>query len=338
LSRQPTTEPIVVSLTPWEVLGPVHEGMRSELGSHLLVTPRRSLSEVLEAVGDADYIVGDWLHELSLDADLLNRAERCLVVFQPTAGTDGIDLDHAATLGIPVANAPGTNDRTVAEWTVMAILAMLRDVWRHHAGVLAGKWEMLEAAQTGVYELGDRTVGILGMGRIGQAVAARLAPFELQRLAYADVAAAPPELERRLGLERLELDELCAISDALTIHVPLLPATTGLLDARRIALLPPHAVIVNAARGAVIDEVALCVALDAGRLHGAALDVFAEEPPPLGHPLRGRPNVLLSPHLAGSTNEARVRMVASALRNLDQVLRGGDPGHVVNAVEGVPRR
>jgi phosphoglycerate dehydrogenase-like enzyme len=312
--------------------------MRSELAPHLLVTPERSRSAVLEAVGDADHIVGDWTHELSLDAELLDHAGRCLVVFQPTAGTDGIDIDQAARLGIPVANAPGTNDRAVAEWTVMAILAMLKDVWRHHAGVLAGKWEMLEAAQTGVYELGDRTVGILGMGRIGQAVAARLAPFELRRLVYADVVAAPFELERRLRLERVELDELCAISDVLAVHVPLAGSTVGLLDERRLGLLPDGAVIVNAARGAVIDEAALCAALDAGRLHGAALDVFAEEPLPLGHPLRGRPNVLLSPHLAGSTNEARVRMVSSTLRNLDRVLRGGAPEHVINGVDGVPRR
>lgn len=316
----------------------MHEGMRSELAPHVLVTPEWSRSAVLEAVADADHIIGDWTHELSLDAELLDRAGRCLVVFQPTAGTDGIDIDHAARLGIPVANAPGTNDRAVAEWTVMAILAMLKNVWRHHAGVLAGKWEMLEAAQTGVYELGDRTVGILGMGRIGQAVAARLAPFELRRLVYADSVAAPLELERRLGLERVELDELCRISDVLTVHVPLVDSTVRLLDERRLGLLPAGAVIVNAARGPIIDEAALCAALDAGRLHGAALDVFAEEPLRLGHPLLGRPNVLLSPHLAGSTNEARVRMVSSALRNLDRVLRGGAPEHVVNGVEGVPRR
>lgn len=103
------------------------------------------------------------------------RCPSGVAVVRPTAGTDGMDLAHAAALGIPVANAPGTNDRAVAEWTVMAILAMLKDVWRHHAGVLAGRWDMLSAD---VCELGDRTVGIVGLGRIGQAVAARLAPFE----------------------------------------------------------------------------------------------------------------------------------------------------------------
>jgi phosphoglycerate dehydrogenase-like enzyme len=320
------------------VLAPVHDALRAELAPHLLVVPARSHDGVLDAVARADVILGDWTHQLGIDAHLLDRACRCLAVLQPTAGTDGIDLKHAAALGIPVANAPGTNDRAVAEWTVMAILALLKDVWRHHAGVLAGRWDMLEAFDTGVYELGERTVGILGLGRIGQAVAARLAPFELRRLVYADPVGAPPTVERRLGAERVSVDELCALSDAVTVHVPLLDSTVGLLDRRRIGLLPTGAVVVNAARGPVIDEAALCEALDSGHVRGAALDVFSVEPLPLDSPLRGRPSVLLSPHLAGSTNEARRRMMASALRNLDLVLRGGAPGHVVNGVEGVPRR
>ncbi len=317
---------------------PVHDAMRGDLAPHELVVPERSRAGVLDAVARADVILGDWTHQLGLDAEVLERAGRCLAVLQPTAGTDGIDLAGAAALGIPVANAPGTNDVAVAEWTVMAILAMLKDVWRHHAGVLAGRWDMLEAFDTGVYELGGRVVGILGMGRIGQAVAARLAPFSLSRLVYADLVKAPADVERRLGLERVSLDELCALSEVLTVHVPLLASTTGLLDRRRIGLLPAGAVIVNAARGPVLDEAALCEALDAGHVRGAALDVFAVEPLPLRSALRGRPNVLLSPHLAGSTNEARRRMISSALRNLDRMLRGGVPANVVNGVEGVPRR
>jgi phosphoglycerate dehydrogenase-like enzyme len=319
------------------VLEPVHALRHSELAPHTLVTVERTRAGVFDVVAGAELIIGDWTHELGLDAELLDRAGRCLAVLQPTAGTDGIDLEHAAALGIPVANAPGTNDRAVAEWTVMAMLAVLKDAWRHHAGVLAGRWDMLEAFDTGVFELGGRVVGILGMGRIGQAVAARLAPFELRRLVYSDVVAAPAEVERRFGLERVELDELCAISDVLTIHVPLLESTVGLLDRRRIARLPAGAVIVNAGRGPVVDEAALCEALDAGHVRGAALDVFAAEPLPADSRLRGRPNVLLSPHLAGSTNEARRRMISSALTDLDRVLRGGVPRHVVNGVEGVPR-
>ncbi len=319
-------------------MAPAYDALHAELSAHELVSAPRSRGGLLEAVARAELILGDWTHSLGLDAELLDRAGRCLAVVQPTAGTDGIDLEHAAALGIPVANAPATNDRAVAEWTVMAILAMLKDVWRHHAGVLAGRWDMVSASDTGVYELGDRVVGILGLGQIGQAVAARLAPFELRRLVYADVVAAPASVERRLGVERVSVDELCRVSDVVTVHVPLLSSTVGLLDRRRISLLPVGAVIVNAARGQVIDEAALCDALDSGRVRGAALDVFSVEPLPLDSPLRGRPGVLLSPHLAGSTNEARHRMLSSALHNLDRVLRGGAPLHVVNGVSGVPRR
>jgi D-3-phosphoglycerate dehydrogenase / 2-oxoglutarate reductase len=331
-------QPRVLMLTPHEVFAPIYDRLAPGLAAHELSEPERSPAGVLAELPAVDYVIGDWSQELHLDAEALDAAARCLAVFQPTAGTDMIDLEHAAGLGIPVANAPGENARAVAEWVVMAILAALKDVVRYHEGVLAGRWEMVAAGRTGVFELGDRTVGIIGMGQIGQDVAARLGPFELGRLVYADVAAAPAEVERRLGLERLEIDEVCAASDVLTLHAPLLPSTRGLLDARRIALMPKGAVVVNAARGALIDESALCEALAAGHLKGAALDVFVHEPLPSDSPLRTLPNVLLSPHLSGSTNEARERMMTNAFRNLDRVLRGGAPEHVVNGVQGVPRR
>jgi phosphoglycerate dehydrogenase-like enzyme len=313
----------VLSLTPAELLGPVHDELAAGLPPHELTYD-----------GDlaaADHVIGDWRHAERLGADRLAGATRCLCIFQPAAGVDEIDLDAAAALGIPVTNAPGANDVAVAEWTVMAILALLKDALRHHLGILDGRWDM---AAPGVHELAGRTVGIVGVGRIGLAVARRLAAFEPGRLLYADVRPAPGGL----GLERVELEDLLAASDAVTLHVPLLPATRGLVDARRLARIKPGAVLVNAARGPVVDEAALVAALDAGRLRAAALDVFCEEPLPAGHPLRARPDVLLSPHLAGSTAEARRRMLAAALRNLDRVLRGGDPADVVNGVEGVPRR
>ena len=323
----------VLSLTPAEVLDPVHERLRAGMAPHRLLPWSGEIADVAAA----RYVIGDWTHGRPLDRSLLDAAVQCRAIFQPTAGVQGIDCSHAAALGIPVANAPGTNDRAVAEWTVMAILALLRDVWRHHSGVLAGEWAMVSAASTGVWELGGRTVGIVGLGRIGRAVAARLEPFELGRLVYADTAASDAAVERALKVERLSLDELCAVSDAVTVHVPLTDATRGLLDARRLGLMAPGAVLVNVARGEVVDEAALCAALHSGALRGAALDVFAHEPLPAGDPLRACPNVLFSPHLAGSTNEARERMIASALRNLDRTLRGGTPEHVVNGVAGLPR-
>jgi phosphoglycerate dehydrogenase-like enzyme len=328
---------VVLSLTPEAVLSPVHDRRRDELPAHRLVYAGRGGPTGAE-LGAADLIIGDWTHELRLDAGALDGAPRCRAIVQPTAGVQTIDVAHAAALGIPVANAPGTNDRAVAEWTVMAILILLKDVRHHDAGVRAGRWEMVSAAERGVYELADRTVGIVGLGRIGQAVARRLAAFEPRQIVYADLHPAPADTERELGATRVELDRLCSISDVITLHVPLTSASAALIDARRLALLSPHTVLVNAARGAVVDEAALVAALRAGGLRAAALDVFATEPPSPDDPLLQRSDVLLSPHLSGSTNEARERMIAAGLANLDRLLRDEEPIDVVNGVAGVPRR
>jgi phosphoglycerate dehydrogenase-like enzyme len=315
---------------------PVYEQVRHTMAPHRLRFP--TAAQAFATLPKADFIIGDWTGASGIDADALAKATRCLVIFQPSSGFERIDTAAASTFGIPVANAPGENAVAVAEWTVMAILALLKEAWRNHAALDRGEWRMVEAAEQGVYELAGRTVGILGFGHIGQAVARRLQAFDLGALFYADPMPAPPEIEQALAATRLDLDELCTHSEILTVHLPLLPSTRGLLDGRRLALLPSHAIVVNAARGAIVDERDLCAALDGGALKGAALDVFSEEPLAADHPLHGRPNVLLSPHLAGSTNEARRRMIVSALTNLDRVLRGGDPFSVVNAVPGIPRR
>ena len=328
---------LVLSLTPEAVLGPVHDRRREELPPHRLVYAARGGPTAAELAA-ADFVIGDWTHELRLDAGALDGAAHCCAIVQPTAGVQTIDVTHAAALGIPVANAPGTNDRAVAEWTVMAILSLLKDVRHHDAGVRAGRWEMVSAAERGVYELAGRTVGIVGLGRIGQAVARRLCAFEPRQIVYADLHPAAADTERELGTTRVELDRLCSISDVITLHLPLTDDSAALIDARRLALMSPHTVLVNAARGAVVDEGALVVALETGALRAAALDVFATEPPRRDDPLLRRGNVLLSPHLSGSTNEARERMIAAGLANLARLLNGEDPTDVVNGVDGVPRR
>jgi phosphoglycerate dehydrogenase-like enzyme len=327
---------VVLSLTPEAVLAPVYESRRGRLGEHRLVYATRSGPAAAELTG-ADYVLGDWTHELGLDAAALDAAQRCCAVVQPTAGVEEIDVGYAATLGVPVANAPGTNDRAVAEWTVMAVLALLKDVCHHDAGVRAGRWEMVPTRRD-VYELGERTVGIVGLGRIGRAVARRLIAFEPRAIVYADVFPAPPEVERELGVRHVELDRLCTISDVITLHVPLTVDSVGLIDARRLGLMSPDTVLVNAARGPIVDEAALVAALRGRALRGAALDVYTTEPPRTDDPLLGLSDALLSPHLSGSTREARERMIAAGLANLARLLDGRDPTDVVNGVAGVPRR
>jgi glyoxylate reductase len=291
----------------------VHESLRADLARFVLVTAKRTHDGVLEAAAGADYLIGDWMQELAIDGDLLDRATRCQAVFQPTAGTNVVDVEHAASLGIPVANAPGANARAVAEWVVMAILAMLKDVWRYHANVLAGKWEMLEAGRTGVYELGDRTVGIVGMGRIGQGVARRARGFDM----------------RILDSRRDGLGTVLEHSDFVSLHVPLTPETHHLIDAGALARMKPTAILINTARGPIVDQHALREALIDGTIGGAALDVTDPEPLPADDPLLSAPNLIVAPHIGSATHAARERMAALAVENLLAALDGRPMPHQV---------
>jgi phosphoglycerate dehydrogenase-like enzyme len=194
--------PRVLSLTPPAILTPVHATLRPSLGPHELAFAGPADGDLEAALAVADFIIGDWTHCTGLDAARLARATRCRAVFQPAAGVEEIDLEAAAALGLPVATTPGANAGAVAEWTVMAALALLKDVWRHDRGVRAGRWDMVEAAATGVYEIAGRAVGIVGLGHIGREVARRFVAFGV-RLLYADSVAAPPEVEAGLDLERV---------------------------------------------------------------------------------------------------------------------------------------
>ncbi len=331
--------PTVLCLSPAAVVRQTYDRLGPAMPHHSWqVIDDRSPAAVGAALPTADYVFGDWTGELRLDADALGAAARCRAVFQPTAGFQGIDVDAAAQLGIPVANAPGANAASVAEWAVMAMLAMLRRAWFEHQELRAGNWRMVQAAEDGIFDLAGRVIGIVGFGAIGRGVARRLQGFEPAEILCFDAVPVDEATLAATGSRQVELDELCARADVLTLHVPLLPGTRGLIDARRLELLPRRAVVVNSSRGPVLDEAHLRDQLRSGRLLGAALDVFTDEPLGPGHAWADVPNVLLSPHLSGSTVEARDRMIEEGLDNLRTVLSGGDPRHVVNGVRGVPRR
>ncbi|MFI5718715.1 2-hydroxyacid dehydrogenase [Nocardia sp. NPDC051750] len=325
--------PVVLTTSPADIVVPVHRKTPGLPGHELRVLDPRSPEELLACISEADFLVGDWAGEIRLDRRALEAARRCRLIVQPTAGYDSIDVEAARELGIPVVNAPGANARAVAEWTVMAMLMLVKNALINHERTVRGEWWMLAAADEGVRDLGSRTVGILGMGRIGQGVARRLHAFGVERILYHHRSAVPAALTADLPLERVpDVDELCARSDVLTIHVPLAQDTRHLIDRRRLRLLGPDGVLVNTARGAVVDEDALHAALVTREIRAAALDVFAHEPLTGPHRWAQVDNVFLSPHLAGSTVEARAAMVGAALRALDEGLRGVLPGNVVNDV------
>lgn len=289
-------------------------------------------ADLLEAAGRADVIIGDYTFSIGLDAEALAAAAPCLLVQQPSVGYQHIDIEAAAREGIPVANVAGANSIAVAEHTVMAVLALLKKLMVQHEKTKAGEWAQDEMANYGVFELYGKTLGIIGMGRIGQEVAQRARPFGCT-IVYYDINPLAPEREEELGASARALDALLAEADVVTLHAPLTPGTENMLNAEMIALMKPAAVLVNVARGGLVDERALADALIEGRLAGAALDVFSEEPVGPDNPLLATPNTILTPHTAGATNESRLRIIGGALDNIARVLEGMAPIDVVNGVE-----
>jgi phosphoglycerate dehydrogenase-like enzyme len=280
------------------------------------------------AVLDADVVIGDQRHEHRLDRAALALMKGCRLIQSPAAGFDAIDHQAAAEFGIPVANGGGYNRDTVADWVIMGMLNLLRHGARRDREVRAGQWK---SAQLEGRELGALTVGIIGMGNIGSAVASRLRAFG-SRLLYADVT---PRGDVP-GAEQVTLAELLAQSEIVTVHIPLDPGTRRFLGADQLAAMRPGALLVNTSRGPIIDEAALVAALTSGHLGGAALDVFETEPLPPDSPLRSMENVFITPHIGGTTREANLKLREVVAANLRRVLAGQQPLHVVNGVTGHP--
>lgn len=271
---------------------------------------------------------GVWTFGERIDEALLERmpALRCVVNFG--VGVDGVDRDALARRGIRFVWPVGANAEAVADHALALILAVRHRIVENDRLVRDGGWEADGYLPLDSADLHAARVGLVGLGAIGRATARRLAGFGTE-LAYATPRRQPPEVEAALGIRHLDLDELLAWADVVSLHCPLTDETRGLLDARRIGLLRPTAVLVNTARGGVVDQEALIAALAGGRLGGAGLDVFADEPhvPPA---LRALPNVVLTPHIASATVATRRRMAELAADNLIAALTGGTPPTPVN--------
>jgi phosphoglycerate dehydrogenase-like enzyme len=289
-------------------------------------------SDLVQAVADADIIVGDYTSNAVIDAEILRAAKRCVLIQQPSTGFEHIDADAAAQEGIPVANTAGANTFAVAEHTIMLILACLKKLLLANEKTKQAEWAQDEMPLYGVFELWGKTLGIIGMGRIGKEVARRAKPFG-PRLIYYDMDRQSPETESSLDLTYRPLDEVIAQSDVITIHAPLSPQTESLINAEQIAKMKPNVIIINVSRGAVVDEAALAKALKEKRIQGAGLDVYAEEPISPKNPLLDAPNVILTPHIAGATNESRARIIDMTIDNVVSMLRGQEPINIVNGVK-----
>ena len=249
-------------------------------------------------------------------------SSRLRVVGVHGVGCDHVDLQAAKELGKVVFNTPSALTETVAEMALALMLALTRRLVSADRAVRAGEWTRKYGDLIGS-ELMGKTVGIIGMGRIGSAVARHLKPFRVELL-YFDVVERP-ELEAELGLRRVELDTLLGMSDIITLHTPLTPQTRGLISRREFTLMKDGVYIVNTARGKIIEQQPLIEAMESGKLAGAALDVFEEEPLDPGDPLASMDNVVLTPHLGASSREAMRRMAVEVAEGIIEVLRGGTP-------------
>jgi D-3-phosphoglycerate dehydrogenase len=255
---------------------------------------------------------------------LLSEPGRLRVIGRAGVGVDNVDVDAATERGILVVNAPTANLTSAVEHTFALLLALARRLPAADASMKRGEWD--RKSFVGV-ELHGKTLGIVGLGRIGQRVAARARGFEMKVAAFDPFT--DPELAARLGVEMLSLDELLAAADVVTLHTPLTRETRHLIDATRLARTKPGALIVNCGRGGVVDEAALLAALESGRIAGAAIDVFETEPP-TSFELARHPRVVATPHIGAQTGEAQERIAIETATTVIAALGGEMPAAAVN--------
>jgi D-3-phosphoglycerate dehydrogenase len=300
--------------------------LREEPGIEVVVNTKLAQDPVAlkQALRDADGIV--IRSGTQLTAEVLDGQQRLKAIVRAGVGVDNIDVAAATRLGIVVMNTPGGNTVSTAEHTMALMLSLARNVARANDSLKSGKWERNKFTGT---QLEGKTLGVIGLGRVGLAVAKRAQGFGMTVLGFDPFLSADKALE--FGLESVaRLDDIWGRADFLTLHTPLTAETRNLIGAREIGLMKPTVRIINCARGGLIDEPALAEALSAGKVAGAAIDVFDPEPPPGDHPLIGLPQVLVTPHLGASTEEAQVSVAVEAARLLSDFLSRGQVRFAVN--------
>jgi D-3-phosphoglycerate dehydrogenase len=290
----------------------------------LLEKPGLTGAALAEAMAEADAVLVRSATKITRES--LARVTRLKVIGRAGVGVDTIDVEAATERGIAVMNAPAGNTISAAELAFALLASLVRRIPAADRSMKAGHWERTAFSGSELYR---KTLGLIGAGRIGSEVAARARAFGMRVLAYDPYLS--PETARGLGMELTDLEDVLRQADAISLHVPLTESTRGMLNAERLALLKPTAVIINAARGGLIDEAALIQRLGEGQIAGAAIDVFDHEPVPADHPLRALPNVILTPHLGASTEEAQLNVALEIAEAVKAALLEGDFSGAVNA-------
>jgi glyoxylate reductase len=263
----------------------------------------------------------------SIDREVMDAAPELVIIANCAVGFDNIDVGYAKQKGILVTNTPGVLTETTADLTWALLLAVARRIPQADFFTRQKKYKGWELDLFLGMEVTGKRLGIIGMGRIGRAVAARARAFQME-IVYSDPHRLSPEEEKKLGASRVSLDELLSVSDYVTIHTTLTPETEHLISQEKLKLMKTEAILLNVARGPVVDEKALAEALEKGQIWGAGLDVYEREPE-IEEKLLSLENVVLLPHIGSATFETRKKMAMMAAKNLVQGLRGERPDNLV---------
>lgn len=313
---------IAVADSPFPNLDPANE-ILSELGAELVMADEPTLDGILKVASQADALMVTYG---KITADVIAGLEKCKVIGRFGLGVDNIDVQAATDAGIAVVYVPDYCVDEVSDHAMALLLDLVRKVSFSNRLVQSGRWEMPAVAP--LSRMRGRTMGLAGLGRIPRALVPKAQAFGMKVITYdpyvdkADAAA--------LGVEIVDFETLLATSDYISIHVPMMPETKHLFNADAFRQMKPEALIVNTARGPLVDTDALAKALDTGHLAGAALDVMPVEPPPADSPLLGRDNVILTPHTGFYSVEALGELQSKAARGVVDVLTGKKPVYPIN--------
>jgi phosphoglycerate dehydrogenase-like enzyme len=321
-------KPVVLLVPPSDATG---ELARSIAPAHIdLVLAQPGTDTFQAALPKAEFMI--CYPNVKMEDAFYKAGPKVRLVQLLSAGYDAVDIEAARRAKVPVANNGGANAISVAEHAVMLMLTVARRVVWQHASVSGGRWRGNGPPPT-MYELYDKTLGIIGLGNIGRKVARRAQAFGM-KVEYYDIRRLTEDEEDALGVKFRLLTELLKRSDFVSLHVPLNASTRHMIGTRELGLLKPTAILVNTSRGPVIDEVALTKALAENKFFGAGLDVFDEEPTPPDNPLLKLENVVLTAHFAGPTSDNHVARFRNAFDNVERMIRGDKPFWVVPELAG----
>jgi glyoxylate reductase len=292
---------------------------------YLTEAERPERDEVLRRVRDKEGLI--CLLTEKVNEELLRAAPKLRIAANVAVGFDNIDVEACTKRGVVATNTPGVLDETTADFAWTLLMAVARRLSEGEALARSGNWKGWNLDQLCGADVWGKTLGLVGFGRIGRAMARRAVGFQM-KVIYTDAVRAPADEARALKAEYREMNALLAESDFISLHVPLLAETRGLFDGPKFYRMKPTAFLINTSRGPVVDEAALVAALEAKKIAGAALDVYEQEP--FIHPGLKRPNVVLAPHLASASVETRTKMAVMAAQNVIALFKGQMPPNMLN--------